>query len=714
MGAAAKLVKISGECGAATDGHLNLRLAVEWNGNLFNLEQTDLPAGDAGAFLLRATDGLLGKALGAPVPPVTIEALLNSLNVRADLAAKAGDLVDALSLQQASLLLAPEKADMLLAAALTAARLVTANYDDNGTDAYLAGKINAATAYYTLSRQYLEAYRKAGQVDRDPFYDPQYLPFIGARKTIEDFIGKLRYPFDDHDSPLKQQNLAKCQGVWRAESERLLTDVEQFRGSDDNYSMAFCQTLRNIHFNYCNFSGTALPDFLAYKLRLLQAMEGWPAAAWRTDNAKQRDMYEGMIRYGIEESDFESAEYPAFLKQVSQLKAPFLPALLAEIQEQFDPSKDPNTGQPLPPQSRKPLASTQEVHFTPITVQLLNPAEREETALTNFFGWLPCGKTEILWRRGELFVMKEQGKVKRIFQAQNFDLIFLNICFDGKYAWATCVTKTGSTGNAPLVQDTSVVVADPVSEQTWRFTPQDGLPPADKMQAVGVAPGHICLAGSYNGRAWIALLSLEANGAKTVEIIHEARYLPDPAKPSPEDALNLNLSFEPQCLLKLTTGGETRIMMGGRPSYPLIIDPKTRKVSLAKTELDIYLRPDQISSHDKAMYYYSQGEPPEYKADFMMITPDLQKKRLFFGIREIPWAAFELDGDRVHLVDVGNRTWMTADNLQSRLVKLKGTVPSNRYNSDLAVLSIFRSTFYGLVYQDHLYFYAVDFTPPVK
>lgn len=716
MDPAAKLVKISGEYDAADEGEqarLTLRLALERNGEVFTAQQTDLPTGDAGAFLLRAMDDLLGKALGAPAQTTTPDNLLSGLNTRAELATKAGDLTDALSSQQASLLLAPEKADALLATALTAARLVKANYDANGTDAYLAGKINAATAYYALTRQYLDAYRKAGQVDRDPFYDQQYLPFSAARKTIEDFIRDLRYPFGSKDTPLKQQNLAKCLEVWKAESARLLADVERFRGGDVDYARALCQPLCDTVINFrCN-SGLTIPELLVYKWRGLQALEQWPVAMWRTEYPEQRNMYQSMIQLGMEGSDFDCPEYPAFVKQVSELKAPFLPELLAQIQEQVDPSRDPNTGQPLPPHSRKPLASTQEVHFTPITVQLLNPAEREEAAQTNFYGWLCCSETEVLWRSTEVFVMKAPGEIKRVFRTQELDFWFLADCFDGKYAWLPYVRKTGSTGRDPLVQDTGVVVVDPVSEQTWRFTPQDGLPPADTMQAVGVAPGLICLAGGHAGRSWIALLSLGANGVKKLEIIHEAR-VQRPDNPTEEDALNINLAFQPLYMARLIAGGEPRILMGGRPRYPLIIDPKTRKVSLMKTELDIYLRPEEISIRDGAMYYYSHGDPPEYQADIMKITPDLQKTRLFFGINEFGSSAFGLDGDRVHLVNVGDRTWMTADNLQSRLIKLKGTVPRNPNYTDRHCLAVFRSKFHGLVYQDDLFFYAVEFTPLVK
>lgn len=218
-----------------------------------------------------------------------------------------------------------------------------------------------------------------------------------------------------------------------------------------------------------------------------------------------------------------------------------------------------------------------------------------------------------------LFVMKEKGRLRRVWETTGGFGNFADVCFDGRYVWFV----TDGWRTPP-----QLFVFDPLAEKVYEVTADDGLPqpPADLVKdrrnlnppSLRVTPldqGRVCLAGGF-GRAWVGIARFDAARKKTtVSVIHEAREVSNQAD---NDAWpNPNLAFTPSFMHvlrgaaaqagktspRVLIGRKAPLIAGGTGSvnevggHPLIIDPERPGANVMK---DVYYH-DQTSQRLCAM-----------------------------------------------------------------------------------------------------------------
>lgn len=130
---------------------------------------------------------------------------------------------------------------------------------------------------------------------------------------------------------------------------------------------------------------------------------------------------------------------------------------------------------------------------------------------------------DALWHRGDLFLMKQKGLLRRVRTAGRIDSpygpmhrgSFVSVCYDGKFVWA------------PLLgfSQPQIVVLDPQSEQTWQIGAEDQpREPADDtprqhgggFAAAPWAPGKVVVSG-WPGVTWLAMIGFDPEKGKSVE-----------------------------------------------------------------------------------------------------------------------------------------------------------------------------------------------------
>jgi hypothetical protein len=121
------------------------------------------------------------------------------------------------------------------------------------------------------------------------------------------------------------------------------------------------------------------------------------------------------------------------------------------------------------------------------------------------------------------------------------------VCFDGKYVWAAMP----ELGRNPVL-----LALDPASEKVWELHASDGFPRAPEKEladksaaatvmAAALEPGRACLAGSFLGRAWVGVCTLDATAGKgLVKVIHEARDAQDRADYDQWNSASATVTFD--------------------------------------------------------------------------------------------------------------------------------------------------------------------------
>jgi hypothetical protein len=227
------------------------------------------------------------------------------------------------------------------------------------------------------------------------------------------------------------------------------------------------------------------------------------------------------------------------------------------------------------------------VKFTPVPLTFgTAPGDYRTRALS---GVLVVGeKTDVLWSRQAIYVMKEKGKLRLLWRGAGTDVGlygFSSVCFDGKYVWAALPQQK----TRPII-----VVIDPQAEKAWEISDAEGLPAVPQYQpthqhptlfVAPLEPGSACFAGAFQGRAWVGLVRFDAQSGKAaVKVIHEAREAPN--RTDENQWKNSTVAFRPKHIVALTgapgAGGkaERRVVIGRSveenipiAKYPLVIDP---------------------------------------------------------------------------------------------------------------------------------------------
>jgi hypothetical protein len=319
--------------------------------------------------------------------------------------------------------------------------------------------------------------------------------------------------------------------------------------------------------------------------------------------------------------------------------------------------------------------------------------------------------------RPALFIMKEKGKLRRVWEKAGAPDRFSAVCFDGRYVWAA----TEGTRKAP-----ALFILDPASEKVFEVTEADGLPepPEEYVKRHQIAAplalkltvldqGRACVAGGF-GRAWIGVASFDpAKGKAALKVIHEAREVSNQA--DQEAWSNTRLAFTPLYMHALRGQGETdakpgfRVLLGRSTpfgagtggnninelgAHPLLIDPDAPAVTVLK---DAHFIRNLATAADGSARVV-EWSPRNYNLSLLRL--DYPGKVRELGVLAIPTAQVqvvaEIVGTRLHIaakrggvVNQEGTAWWTADLDGANLHKEASGLPDVRFMA--------RSSHYGLI-----------------
>ncbi len=282
---------------------------------------------------------------------------------------------------------------------------------------------------------------------------------------------------------------------------------------------------------------------------------------------------------------------------------------------------------------------------------------------------------DLVWSGLRMFLMKERGTLKSIWKGPDtyFSSPFRDydfnghgapaVCFDGRYAWVVFSSQKS---------DPRLIIVDPVSERTWEVTPKDGLPVipreevpkgsrAQSLAPTALAPGKVCIAGSF-GRTWIATVTFDPENGAKVDVFFEAREYVDLTDPLHWQ--KANLAFCPTFILTLTdrapaeSTANPRVLLGRSfrgslpmMTHPLVIDPQQRSVTVLESELP-FMHTDWDTSQG-ALYMWDlvYGKPGFHgmRLGFPSLKPELVMPGLPPGKQMVI-------GDEVHVF--GEHWWV--------------------------------------------------------
>jgi hypothetical protein len=667
----------------------NLRVSVRLTlrrgaTQLATMGKADLKSAEIGPFLLRAAGELLAEALGHPLQPHDTETEAAQLFARAGEFQRVANWQEALTCLDAGLLLQPRQAQALFDAAVAAGNLAATQTDTFGyPEKYLR---QSALALDSCRRalQYLVAYQHM----QHPAFDPYFLPALKPMREAAD--RNLSYTLSRKAFPAVDQARGQWTLVAREGRERLFTAIEKAGDASREEKQLLLSSLTRESGEKLRRMCAGSDELYAVKTRLLR---GFLHLYGNPRNGQSPEFIANVLfrlaAEGLLPADFTSREYAAFLEQVAALEHPTVPAVLDRLRQQQNPAID--TQPPMP-------IADHDIRFIPLNPKLINPRDGEGPAAGKIGGWLPCGKgIDLLWGTRSLYLMKEPGEVKEVYRGTGV-FFFSGVCYDGQYVWAPVVKRQRASEGTLQALEPFLVVLDPITEQCWQFTAQDGLPPAERMAAAGVSPGTICLVGQFD-RSWCALLTLGDDGKKTVDIIHEARVQPSAAT---NGALDANLAFDPLFVVRLDAEQEPRLLVGrifaGKlPPYPLLIDTQTRKVEVLPETMG--LQKDALVVHNGALYFM------DHTGIVRFGLPDFQRQVLGSPSAQDASGVFAIVGDRLHFLNIITHRWWTMSPLPGTWTALRGDAP---YRPDVFPFGISPSRHYGLIYHCGTDYYAVE------
>lgn len=318
-----------------------------------------------------------------------------------------------------------------------------------------------------------------------------------------------------------------------------------------------------------------------------------------------------------------------------------------------------------------PQGSTR-VEFRPITLQL-----QGSQSPFKFSGLIPAGPgTDVLWYGDTLYVMKQPGLVRQVWQGPALNDSFSigrgsrYLAFDGRYVWIT-MWRHRLSPLLLVLDPQSETVRDITAELTLPMATAEELAQGTREHYLGVAPlgpGRACVVGTF-GRAWVAKVVFDPAGKHIVRVFHEFRRAPDAI--NPEAWRDVDGAFRPTFMTAL--GGpdpETQRVLVGRSGrnvaileHPLLVDPERETVEVLAELFPDFEGAESAVAYDGRLYYLGWQEralglfrlgPPTWKPETLQLGMPQGNLRI-------------LDG-RVHVI--GKRWW--AVDLENDLAKPPG------------------------------------------
>lgn len=317
---------------------------------------------------------------------------------------------------------------------------------------------------------------------------------------------------------------------------------------------------------------------------------------------------------------------------------------------------------------------------------------------------------------GTVFIMKQAGKLRSCYQVKGSSVRFGSVVYDGRYVWGSA-----SRDGAP-----AFFVLDPTTEKVvYEFGEKDGLPvpkveKSDRLSApmiLALDPGRVCVSG-FVGRGWVGVATFDPKNGGDVKVIHEAKEarVPNDAAQQKE----ARVSFWPRAMYRIKSEPEkdgkttVRVLLIRQQAQntiddyglemlqsPLLIDPDTGVVQV-RTIYDINRFP-LVATPDSLLILYNMtltNGPTKNASQVMQI--DINGKLHVIGpapecrnARPIT----HFDGEQVHIVRTypGRPTMARSEPptwwLMSKDGKTFREVATNFPN----IINVCHSSHYGLI-----------------
>lgn len=629
---------------------------------------------EAAAALRDAAGRLVDRAAGAKQTAIDPAAEVEALNRRAKLYLRLGQWSDALSLAEASLLLKLGQTDMHHDAILALEGLTRQNWDVYPED---LKRQWAAVGYQDRGLDHIDAFMRLDG-NPDAYGNAAGGGFIADffRATGGNVLVNPVYSRERNDTIIALQKRRRpsllriipwaARGNWACEFWVVhnLLGVESVEAQRDD-------VMRLVQ---------ATKDFPGAQKRVVwyaNSINPGPdrQSAWQRDECLQ-PLYQRL-------AEVDNAGVQAAVRQLKAIMASRIEAEARQAAQRnalltADAEARRNAGQ---------LTGVQEVTL------VWRDAAGASGVANNIDGCLPAGPgVDVVWQRSDIFLMKEPGRLKRVWHGDVNSHITMvvcaslrdHICYDGRFVWATLDVHLGKPPR--------LLAIDPLSEQAWEFSVADGLPDikragdgANHTQFYAVAPigpGKICLAG-YFGKTWLAIATVDNGGRKSVKILHEAREAFD--RESKVQGEGITVAFQPSYLLSLTdpstdagAGTALRVIVGrGGVQWncpPLLIHPRTLAIATVPTggelENTMHQHSRKADIHRDALYLVDAGPMPARKPTlYRFALPDLAREPV---IEDVPLGAVVFHAGQLHIV---GREWWTGRLEEKRLRRVAGPLP---------------------------------------
>ncbi|MGD0463709.1 MAG: tetratricopeptide repeat protein [Tepidisphaeraceae bacterium] len=394
--------------------------------------------------------------------------------------------------------------------------------------------------------------------------------------------------------------------------------------------------------------------------------------------------------FGYAPAELADPSWQELLNEAAAIDSPGVREGIADARRQAD--QNIASTRPIAPRivsSPAPSLSaprkTPQVTFTPLALTITDENGNSLVYPEQITTWLVAGRgIDAAFDRSAIYIMKTKGVLRRVFSSDHESFRFSSPSFDGRYLWAPLVDETGG----------AVIVVDPsLGRIVARFDASDGLPPMTRRGAAGgLDPGRACVSGGF-GRGWIAILQLNADGSKKVNVFFEAKDQPD--HNHFDDKKPLHTAFAPDYMFVLRGRDSqnhpaTRLLVGRIDSWtynPLLVDPYAQAAQvfdyppfLGEPPTDGTIQDGQLFTALRSPSTFGVGRVVKYS------LPDLKPS----VVASVPaFGPITFSNDHVYILGA---QWMRSEVPEGPYMPLYGPIPGHEF-----FRRIFHSNFYGLV-----------------
>ena len=560
---------------AAASGDMTMHLTLAGRARAVTRSREKMSPSEASAFLNEAVDGLIE----APQPrrkvhPDSAQTQAVRLIARAQEFERIGDWQNADGLTEAALLLAPDIIEFHRREIVILTALVAQSWTPMREPT--VESVRRAAGYYFRALAHLELFLRTAPNIRG-YSAPDARNFVVSLLHSAGEWGRIGRPGQDVLDEL-QKNQTRTREV--------LLNIARMRARDG----------RGDEWLFFAYAVTPASRGEKYDVayQMLNELQDLPGGSQRT--------YQ-FATFGYTPDILCTPEGRAFLERVinglhnlevvgeARTLRDSLPKFAADAARRSEELTEHFKGAPPDP-------GPQDVSFAPFALPIA-----EVNVPVDIEGYVAAGDIDVFWTHKRILVDRGGGKIQTLWTGVNGQLKPMRASYDGRYVWLA-----GWQDHQPPL----LLVIDPASGRVWQLGAADGLPfepedtlprsvPEQAVSAVGLSPGHACVAG-YLGRSYLALVAFDPSAGApqpaSVKIFHEAKEPPDGA--DRDQWKRTTPAFVPGYMLKLvhrTTvdpgGPEERRILVGRSSaagdvwyHPLLVDPDRLTVSVIADKVD--------------------------------------------------------------------------------------------------------------------------------